>query len=150
MEHDCKLCKIAETKHQWARDDPAFLVLLSLYLCSKRPLNCRITMFTIFLFIVSSLGFTIALHLGFFGFWKFICWVVFVDCIGVGLCVASIMWLISNNLFTNKRHGTSFPVEWAYAFDVHLNALFPFLIILHGVQLLLFGGKELLVLCDQI
>ena len=28
---------LAETKHQWARDDPAFLVLLSLYLCSKHP-----------------------------------------------------------------------------------------------------------------
>ena len=35
-------------------------------------------------------------------------------------------------------------MEWAYTFDVHLNALFPFLVILHGVQLLLFGGKELL------
>ena len=97
---------------------------------------------TLFLFVVSSLGFTIALHLGFFGFWKFLCWVVFIDCIGIGLCIASVMWLISNNFFLNKRHGTSFPVEWAYAFDVHLNALFPFLIILHGIQLLLFGGKE--------
>ena len=97
---------------------------------------------TLFLFVVSSLGFTIALHLGFFGFWKFLCWVVFIDCIGIGLCIASVMWIISNNFFLNKRHETSFPVEWAYAFDVHLNALFPFLIILHGIQLLLFGGKE--------
>lgn len=130
-----------ETKHQWARDDPAFLVLLSLYLCSKSSIlsyDCC----NIILFVVSSLGFTIALHLGFFGFWKFLCWVVFIDCIGIGLCIASVMWLISNNFFLNKRQGTTFPVEWAYAFDVHLNALFPLLIILHGIQLLLFGGKE--------
>ena len=94
------------------------------------------------------MGFTIALRLGFFGFWKFLCWVVFIDCIGVGLCVASVMWLIGNNFFLNKRHGNSFPVEWAYAFDVHLNALFPFLVILHGIQLLLFGGK-MFVLRDE-
>ena len=130
-----------ETKHQWARDDPAFLVLLSLYLCSKCNTIFSYDCFNI-LFLVSSLGFTIALHLGFFGFWKFLCWVVFIDCIGIGLCIASVMWLISNNFFLNKKHGTSFPVEWAYAFDVHLNALFPILIILHGIQLLLFGGKE--------
>ncbi|XP_065884833.1 protein unc-50 homolog isoform X2 [Dysidea avara] len=110
-----------ETKHQWARDDPAFLVLLSLYLC------------------ISSVGFTIALHLGFFGFWKFLLWVVLFDCIGVGVLVATLLWLISNHFLLNKRHIESSPVEWAYCFDVHLNALFPLLLILHGVQLLLFG-----------
>ena len=59
------------------------------------------------------------------------------------------MWLISNNFFLSQRHDGS-PVEWAYAFDVHLNALFPLLIILHGIQLLLFGGKELSVLIQVL
>ena len=95
------------------------------------------------IFIVSSVGFTIALHLGFFGFWKFLLWVVFFDCIGMGVFVATILWLISNHFLLNKRHIESSPVEWAYCFDVHLNALFPLLLILHGIQLLLFGGMNL-------
>lgn len=31
-------------------------------------------------------------------------------------------------------------VEWGYAFDVHLNAFFPPLIILHGCQLFFYNG----------
>jgi hypothetical protein len=32
-------------------------------------------------------------------------------------------------------------VEWGYAFDVHLNAYFPSLVILHVVQLFFYHGK---------
>ena len=32
-------------------------------------------------------------------------------------------------------------VEWGYCFDVHLNALFPLLVLLHGVVILLYHGK---------
>ena len=31
-------------------------------------------------------------------------------------------------------------VEWGYCFDVHLNALFPALVILHGVVIVLYHG----------
>ena len=41
---------------------------------------------------VSSIGFAIALHIPFIGFLKFLLWVVFVDCIGVGLVIASLLW----------------------------------------------------------
>lgn len=41
---------------------------------------------------VSSVGFAIVLHLHFLGFIKFLLWVVFVDCIGFGLIVASLLW----------------------------------------------------------
>ena len=101
-------------------------------------------------FLVSSIGFTIALHLGFFGFWKFLLWVVLFDCIGMGVLVATLLWLISNHFLLNKRHIESSPVEWAYCFDVHLNAIFPLLLILHGVQLLLFGGKSTASNCIQL
>ena len=30
-------------------------------------------------------------------------------------------------------------VEWAYAFDVHLNGFFSLMVMLHGVQLVLVG-----------
>ena len=33
-----------------------------------------------------------------------------------------------------------FEIEWAYAFDIHLNAIVPVVTILHGVILLLLSG----------
>lgn len=43
---------------------------------------------------------------------------------------------ISNKyLRTRNAEGTEQLVEWGYAFDVHLNAFFPLLVILHVIQL---------------
>lgn len=107
-----------QTKDQWARDDPAFLVVLSIWLC------------------VSSIGFAFALKLHFLGFFKFLLWVVFVDCIGVGLIIASLCWFFCNRyLRISTAYNAGQQVEWAYAFDVHLNAFFPLLLILHVIQL---------------
>ncbi|KAL0275978.1 UNVERIFIED_CONTAM: hypothetical protein PYX00_003668 [Menopon gallinae] len=105
-----------QTKSQFARDDPAFLVLLTLWL------------------IGSSIGFAIVLHLGFWNFLKFTLYVVFVDCIGVGVCIATILWYFSNK-YLKKDTCMDQDVEWGYAFDVHLNAFFPLLVILHVFQL---------------
>lgn len=41
---------------------------------------------------VSSIGFSFTLGIHFSGFLKLILWVVFVDCIGVGLFIATIFW----------------------------------------------------------
>ncbi|XP_014674197.1 PREDICTED: protein unc-50 homolog isoform X2 [Priapulus caudatus] len=106
-----------QTKDQYARDDPAFLVLLSLCL------------------VGSSVGFSLVLRLGFFGFVKFMLWVVFIDCIGVGLMIASIFWFLTNRYLVRPTH-TGQDVEWGYCFDVHLNAFFPLLMILHVFQLI--------------
>jgi hypothetical protein len=38
-------------------------------------------------------------------------------------------------------------VEWGYCFDVHLNALFPLLVLLHGVVILLYHGNPSFVIC---
>ncbi|XP_074660186.1 protein unc-50 homolog A-like [Tubulanus polymorphus] len=108
------------TKDQFARDDPAFLVVLSFWL------------------FVSSIGFAVVLRLSFAGFAKFLAWVIFVDCIGVGLLVATALWFVSNKYMIQSRGvGTTAvdDVEWGYAFDVHLNAFFPLLMILHFFQL---------------
>ncbi|ELU08114.1 hypothetical protein CAPTEDRAFT_148077 [Capitella teleta] len=105
-----------QTKDQWARDDPAFLVLLSFWLCA------------------SSVGFALVLGLHFVAFIKFLLWVILVDCVGVGLLVASIFWLLTNRyLILQPPRGQD--VEWGYCFDVHLNAFFPLLMILHVFQL---------------
>lgn len=105
-----------QTKDQWARDDPAFLVLLSFWL------------------LVSSVGFAIVLRLSIVGFFKFLIWVVFVDCIAVGICVATLFWYLTNHhLILQPPRGQD--VEWAFCFDVHLNAFFPLLMTLHLFQL---------------
>ncbi|KAK6172900.1 hypothetical protein SNE40_016469 [Patella caerulea] len=104
------------TKDQWARDDPAFLVLLSFWL------------------VVSSVGFAVVLKLTFLAFVKFILWVIFVDCIGVGIVIATFFWFVTNKyMIMAPPRGQD--VEWGYAFDVHLNAFFPLLMILHLFQL---------------
>ena len=66
-------------------------------------------------------------------------WVIFVDCIGVGLLIAGILSILSNRFLRypgGEKHYER--VEFGYAFDVHLNAFFPLLLILHLVQLMYF------------
>jgi len=101
------------TKDQWARDDPAFLVLLSAALA------------------LSSILFAFVLGLSVWGFVKFFMWVVFIDCIGVGVVVATVLWLVSNRWL---RRVDDQDVEWGYCFDVHLNAFFPMLTLLHVIM----------------
>ena len=47
----------------------------------------------------------------------------------------SFRYISNRYLRTRNAEATSQSVEWGYAFDVHLNAFFPLLIILHVVQL---------------
>ncbi|XP_007889335.1 protein unc-50 homolog [Callorhinchus milii] len=105
-----------QTKDQWARDDPAFLVLLSIWLC------------------VSTVGFGFVLGMGFFETIKLLLWVVFIDCVGVGLLIATFMWFVTNR-YLMKPQSKEYDVEWGYAFDIHLNAFYPLLVILHFIQL---------------
>ncbi|CAF1370699.1 unnamed protein product [Adineta ricciae] len=105
-----------QTKNQWARDDPAFLVLLMVFL------------------VVSSIIIGLVLGMGFFGIIKLVLWVVLVDCVLVGLLISTIYWYIANRyLIANPK--SNLDVEWAYCFDVHLNAVLPLLTILHIGQL---------------
>ena len=126
-----------ETKNQWARDDPAFLVLLSLFLLGLFIWYDTRVIFNMcfsLLFLVSSIAFGLVLNLHAVGILKFICWVIFVDCISVGLLIATLYWYIANRfLLKNPKNGID--VEWAYCFDIHLNAFFPLLVILHILQL---------------
>lgn len=78
--------------------------------------------------------FGLVMSLSFFNLIKFVIWVVLVDCIGIGLLIASIYWYISNR-FLLKNANSNQDVEWAYCFDVHLNACLPLLTILHVFQL---------------
>lgn len=48
--------------------------------------------FFFFLFLVSTVGFGFVLDMGFFETIKLLLWVVFIDCVGVGLLIATLMW----------------------------------------------------------
>lgn len=108
-----------QTKSQFARDDPAFLVLLVVSLC------------------VTSLAFAGVLGLTFARTLWFVFYVVFVDCIFAGIIVATFFWLVTNRFLRNSQLDPD--IEWGYAFDVHLNAFFPPLVILHFFQLFFYG-----------
>ncbi|XP_053615204.1 protein unc-50 homolog [Plodia interpunctella] len=108
------------TKSQFARDDPAFLVLLSVWL------------------FLSSICFAVAMGLSWSRVVGFVLFVVFVDFIGAGILVSTIFWYLCNKYL---RRDQDLPdVEWGYAFDVHINAFFPPLSLLHCFQIVLFNN----------
>ena len=44
--------------------------------------------------------------------------------------------LVSNKVWRLKSSGPTKPVEWAYCFDVHLNAFFPLALYIYAIQML--------------
>lgn len=109
-----------QTKSQFARDDPAFLVLLILCL------------------LVTSIGFTWTLNLTFGQTLYCIAYIVFVDFIVAGIIVTTIVWFFANRYL--RQNVNEADVEWGYSFDVHMNAFFPPLVLLHFVQLIFFNS----------
>ncbi|OBZ85611.1 Protein unc-50 [Choanephora cucurbitarum] len=109
-----------QTKNQWARDDPAFLVLLV----------CFLTLSAL------AWGWTYQLTIG--GILQLMVTMVAVDLFLVGFVIATITWFISNHFLTQPIHhyAVAQKVEWAYALDVHWNASLPVLLILNILQLL--------------
>ncbi|XP_060519764.1 protein unc-50 homolog [Cylas formicarius] len=108
------------SKSQYARDDPAFLILFS----------CALAL--------TSVGFAVVLGLGFLQFLKFLMLVIFVDCVGLGVLIATLLWYLTNRFLKPKN--TPQDVEWGLAFDIHLNAFFPPIILLHCIQLFFYNG----------
>lgn len=86
---------------------------------------------------VTSLAFAGVLGLTFARTLWFVFYVVFVDCIFAGIIVATFFWLVTNRFLRNSQLDPD--IEWGYAFDVHLNAFFPPLVILHFFQLFFYG-----------
>jgi hypothetical protein len=110
-----------QTKNQWARDDPAFMVLLVLFMSAASLAyglalgDARIT----------TLIRLVALNVGLF--------------LGFGALLATFGWWVSNAFFrTRHSHSADHQqVEWLYAFDIHCNAFFPMFVLLYVAQYLL-------------
>ncbi|GAX73576.1 hypothetical protein CEUSTIGMA_g1027.t1 [Chlamydomonas eustigma] len=111
-----------QTKNHWARDDPAFLLVM-----------CTLVMLTACAYCLAfsdSLGHAVMTVMS----------AVMFDFLLLGCAIATAGWLLSNN-FLRKRtlpsHQVEQHVEWLYAFDVHCNSYFPLFLLLYVLQLLL-------------
>ncbi|CAB5316040.1 unnamed protein product [Rhizophagus irregularis] len=91
-----------QTKNQWARDDPAFVVILSFFLG------------------VSAIAWGLVYGHGFIGILKMILFMVFIDFVVVGMVISTICWAFANRFLTHRHtlHAVEQTVEWAYAFDI--------------------------------
>ena len=93
------------TKNQWARDDPAFLVVQAGFL------------------VGATLAYAAALGVGggLFAYLELLFETVLVCWVGAGLAAATLGWWLANKYLRAPPHEQSVEqeVEWAYCFDIH-------------------------------
>jgi len=109
-----------QTKGHWARDDPAFVVLLCAGIAT------------------ASLFFGIALGRRSFGGLLSLVIGQLAIFAGTGVVMAVLGWGVANAYLRSPHaHSVEQRVEFMYAFDVHCNAYIPVFVILYLVQFLL-------------
>jgi len=115
-----------QTHNTWARNDPAMLVLIAAGLS------------------VAAIAWSITYQMGPLRGFELALLMVFRDFILVGIIVATLLWLLANNLLaqpaslpSTTTEGESSRVEWGYAFDVHCNSFVPVFVELYVLQLIL-------------
>lgn len=101
-----KLSKIfrarKQSKSQYARDDPAFLV------------------FCISILLLESVVFGISFKLTFYKYLKFLFIFILCNFLGIGCIITTFIWSLTNTILNfGGNH-----IEWGYSFDIHINALF--------------------------
>lgn len=106
------------TKGQWARDDPAFIVIQA--------------------FFLSAAGFAYGVCFGETMFDQFRTFVYFIlgHFMVLGIVVSSLCIFIAGKYLRKQTsmHGAVQPMEWLYSFDVHCNAFFPLFLLTYVVQ----------------
>mmetsp|Transcript_8729 Transcript_8729/g.10445 ORF Transcript_8729/g.10445 Transcript_8729/m.10445 type:complete len:288 (-) Transcript_8729:74-937(-) len=108
-----------QTKNQWARDDPAFVVIVCFFLA------------------VASVAYGFALGNASFSSLFRLILISITLFVGCGICVATLGWWVANSFFrVHHSHSVEQQVEWMYAFDIHCNAFFPLFVALYVVQYL--------------
>ncbi|KAL3130991.1 hypothetical protein ABBQ38_000315 [Trebouxia sp. C0009 RCD-2024] len=110
-----------QTKHQWARDDPAFVIVCCVLVACAATAYC--------IAFSSSLSHTLFS----------VASAVAVDFLLIGAVICTIGWFVSNKFLkksSQHAHPSEQHVEWMYAFDVHCNSYFPLFILLYVLQFL--------------
>jgi hypothetical protein len=106
-----------QIKNQWARDDPAFAVIL------------------LGMMLVSSIAFAAAFAVSVVHFFRLILFSIVCDFVVAGLGMSTLYWFVANTFLRMNRAMTSIQfVEWLYAFDVHCYSFVPFYLILYVLQ----------------
>jgi len=106
-----------QTKNQWARDDPAFFVVL------------------VFFLAVASVSYGLALQVPAMGVLRLLGIFVGIHFVLTGSIIASFSWFVSNKyLRVSSFHGVEQRMEWMYAFDIHCNSFFPLFLLLYVVH----------------
>ena len=137
----------SRVKHQWARDDPAIVVVLA------------------YMLAVAGVAWCLAFGQGALETLSLLLYVLLFDFVALGSAIASAGWWVSNNYLRDdalREHvwvaaadAKEEHVEWRYAFDVHTNAFVPTFLLLYVVQylllpLLLRGGVLAALLSDTL
>ena len=114
-----------QTKNQWARDDPTFVVMSCVFVTVAAIGYCAMyggggASATARIAARCAVG----------------------DYLGLGCVLATASWYLANTYLRTKQmgghsHAVEQRVEWMYAFDVHCNAFAPTYVVLYVLQLLL-------------
>jgi len=113
-----------QIKNHWARDDPAFVVLL-IYFMSLSSLAYAIT-------------FSSSSTMSILYFVRMVFYSVFVEFLFVGCAIATLGWYLTNKYMkVRPLLSVEQRVEWLFAFDIHCNGFFPLFLILYVVQFFL-------------
>ncbi|KAJ1815162.1 hypothetical protein LPJ60_005811 [Coemansia sp. RSA 2675] len=106
-----------QTKNQWARDDPAFLILQVLGL------------------VITTASYSIVYGSGTNGFLKALLQLLVVNYLVSGMVLATLTWMVANRFLRHQNvHAADQQVEWMYAFDVHCNAFFTLFVFAYVLQ----------------
>ncbi|KAI8878052.1 UNC-50 [Backusella circina FSU 941] len=108
-----------QTKNQWSRDDPAFIVLIISFLT------------------LAGIAWSVVYGFDTFGTIKTVLYMVLVDFLLIGAMMSTFTWFVTNRFLTQNvnAYAVAQKVEWAYAFDVHCNSFVPVYFILYVIQL---------------
>lgn len=106
------------TKGQWARDDPAFMVIQALFLAA------------------AGLAYGICFGENTYHQLRTFMYFIIYHFLALGVLVSGASILIAKKYLrkSNSVHGVSHDMEWLYAFDVHCNAFFPLFLLTYVVQ----------------
>eukprot|EP00931_Biecheleriopsis_adriatica_P004753 TRINITY_DN106382_c0_g1_i1.p1 TRINITY_DN106382_c0_g1~~TRINITY_DN106382_c0_g1_i1.p1 ORF type:complete len:247 (-),score=25.40 TRINITY_DN106382_c0_g1_i1:50-790(-) len=104
-----------QTKNQWARDDPAFVVVMIWFLA------------------VAAIAYGIAFNANGALYIHLLFLFIGVHFLLVGAIIASVSWFVANNYLRAAQsfHGVEQRMEWMYAFDIHCNSFFPLFLVLY-------------------
>lgn len=109
-----------QTKNQWARDDPAFVVVL------------------VFFLFIASVTYGVAFQVTGATFAWILTLFVGVHFLAGGAVVATFTWFVSNRYLRPQTYQSAdHSIQWMYAFDIHCNSFCPVFIVLYVVHYLL-------------